>query len=64
MAIFEKEIKEAKTYIALLDKSGEQLVAFISPVKGVKNEQLVELLKAKGLNVEIREPKGDLDFEL
>lgn len=65
MAIFEKETKEAKAYIALLNKSGEQLIAFISPVKGVNDEQLVELLTDKGLNVEIREPKGDIvDIEL
>lgn len=65
MAIFEKESKESKAYIALLEKSGEQLVAFISPVKGVKDEQLVELLIGKGLNVELREPKGDIvDIEL
>ena len=65
MAIFEKETKEQKAYIALLNKSGEALIAFISPVKGVSDEMLVELLTAKGLNVEIREPKGDMvDIEL
>ena len=65
MAIFEKETKEQKAYIALLNKSGEALIAFISPVKGVSEETLVELLTAKGLNVEIREPKGDMvDIEL
>ena len=65
MAIFEKETKEQKAYIALLNKSGEALIAFISPVKGVSDETLVELLTAKSLNVEIREPKGDMvDIEL
>ena len=65
MAIFEKETKEQKAYIALLNKSGEALIAFISPVKGVSDETLVELLIAKGLNVELREPKGDMvDIEL
>lgn len=65
MAIFETEKKEAKAYIALLNKTGEELIAFISPVKGVANEHLVELLKAKNLNVELREPKGDIiDIEL
>lgn len=65
MAIFEKETKEQKAYIALLNKSGEALIAFISPVKGVSDETLVELLTAKGLNVELREPKGDMvDIEL
>ena len=65
MAIFEKETKEQKAYIAFLNKSGEALIAFISLVKGVSDETLVELLTAKGLNVEIREPKGDMvDIEL
>ena len=65
MAIFEKETKEQKAYIALLNKSGEALIAFISPVKGVKDETLVDLLTEKGLNVELREPKGDMvDIEL
>ena len=65
MAIFEKETKDQKAYIALLNKSGEALIAFISPVKGVKDETLIELLAEKGLNVEIREPKGDMvDIEL
>lgn len=65
MAIFEKESKESKPYIALLNKSGEALIAFISPVKGVSDETLVDLLTEKGLNVELREPKGDMvDIEL
>lgn len=58
MAIFEKEKAESKSYVAMLDIEGE-LVAFIQPVKGVSNEVLVEALVAKGLNVEIREPKAD-----
>ena len=60
MAIFERETKEsgAKEYLALLDKTGD-MIAFISPVKGVSNELLVEALQAKDLNVEIRESKAD-----
>lgn len=65
MAIFEKETKEQKAYIALLNKTGETLIAFISPAKGVQDEALVDLLIDKGLNVELREPKGDIvDIEL
>jgi hypothetical protein len=59
MAIFEKEATEAKSYVALLDTEGN-LVAFISPVKGVKPELLVDALTEKGLYVEIREPKADV----
>lgn len=59
MAIFEKETTESKSYVALLDTEGN-LVAFISPVKGIKPELLVESMKAKGLSVEIREPRADV----
>ena len=58
MAIFEKEAQGAKQYVALLDESGE-MAAFISPVKGVSNELIVEALTSKGLNAEIRESKAD-----
>ena len=65
MAIFEKETKEQKPYKPKLNKTAQAKIAFISPVKGVSDETLVELLTAKGLNVEIREPKGDMvDIEL
>ena len=65
MAIFEKDTSTTKEYIALLDKSGDNLIAFISPVKGVESDNLVELLKAKGLNVEVRQSKaGIIDIEL
>ena len=58
MAIFEKEKQEAKEYLAMLDVDGE-VVAFVHPVKGVSNEVLVGALASKGVNVEVREPKGD-----
>jgi hypothetical protein len=57
MAIFEKEVKQNE-YIALLD-SNNDLVAFISPIKGLKPELLCEALAEKGLNVEVRQSKGD-----
>ena len=64
MAIFEKENKGGNEYIALLDTK-QELVAFISPVKGVDPQMLVEKLQAKGLICEVRESKGDkLDFDL
>lgn len=64
MAIFEKENKGGSEYIALLDKAGE-LIAFVSPVKGVDPQMLVEKMQAKGLVCEVRESKGDkLDFDL
>lgn len=61
MAIFEGKDASStkKSYVALLDTEGE-LVAFVSPVKGVTNELLVESLKSKGLNAEIRESKPDI----
>lgn len=58
MAIFEKDVS-GKTYIALLDKDGN-MVAFLSPVKGISNELLVESLQGRGLNVELRESKPEL----
>jgi len=69
MAIFEAEDNKGNKYIALLTKAlpgeQEQLIAFISPVKGVKPEMLVSKLTELGLNAEIRESKGDVvDFNL
>lgn len=67
MAIFEKENKGGNEYIALLGYADgeEQLVAFISPVKGVDPEKLVEKLQSKGLHAEVRTSKGDVvDFDL
>jgi hypothetical protein len=65
MAIFEKDTSTTKEYIALLDKAGDNLLAFISPVKGVDPEELVTKLQDKGLNAEIRQSKaGIVDIEL
>jgi len=66
MALFKEDIKkEDDSYIALLSNDGENLVAFISPVKGVKKEILVEKLVNKGLNVELKvKNTDDLDFEI
>ena len=58
MAIFEEKEKGRESYIALLD-SKDELIAFISPVKSVSKELIVEALKAKGLNVELREPQDE-----
>ena len=64
MAIFEKENKGGNEYVALLDTAGD-LIAFISPVKGVDPQILVDKMTQKGLIVELRESKGDkLDFDL
>ena len=59
MAIFEKEATEAKSYVAMLDADGN-IVAFVSPIKGVSNELIVEALASKGVNCEVREPKADV----
>ena len=59
MAIFESKSEEKKdSYVALLDKAGD-LVAFVTPVKGVSQELLAETLRSKKLNVEIRESRAD-----
>lgn len=60
MAIFEKEDKKGGEYIALLSKDGESLLAFVSPVKQVKPEILLEALQAKGLNAEIRQSSSEI----
>ena len=59
MAIFEEEKHETKSYVAMLDKNGD-IVAFVSPIKGVSNELIQSALQAKGVSVEIREPKADV----
>ena len=57
--------EDNSSYIALLADNKETLIGFISPVKGVKKEVLVEKLVEKGLNVELREKSNDdLDFDL
>ena len=66
MALFKEDVKkEDDSYIALLSNDGESLVAFVSPVKGVKKDLLVDKLVKKGLNVELRTKNTeDLDFEI
>lgn len=58
MAIFETPKKEANSYVALLDTEGD-LVAFISPVKGVAPELIANAMKEAGLSVEVRTPKEE-----
>ncbi len=67
MALFKdtKRTNDDGSYIALLADNKETLIGFISPIKGVKKEMLVEKLIKKGLNVELREKNNeDLDFDL
>lgn len=59
MALFEQNTKSSGEYVALLDAEGS-LVAFISPVKQVKPETLLEALKSKGLNVEVRQSSAEM----
>lgn len=60
MALFEKEDKKSGQYIALLSADGETLLAFISPVKQIKPEILLEAMQEKGLNVELRESQSEI----
>lgn len=60
MALFEKEDKKSNEYIALLDATGETLLAFVTPVKQIKPELLAEALLEKGLNVEIRQSSAEI----
>lgn len=65
MAIFESKENEKKEYIVLLDKTGENVVAFINPAKNVRPEILVAKLETAGMKAEIRETNSDaLDFDL
>lgn len=60
MAIFEEEANKKKSYVALLDATGENLVAFITPVKGISKELMVKTLISKGLKAEVRETADDV----
>ena len=60
MALFEKDDKKSNEYIALLDATGETLLAFISPVKQIKPEVLLAALQEKGLNAEIRQSSAEI----
>lgn len=59
MAIFEKEKKDTKHYVALLDAEGN-MVAIINPTAKLQPELLVDSLRAKGLNVELRESQPEI----
>lgn len=60
MAIFEKPKKtDSKAYVALLDTEGN-MVAIVNPTQKIAPELLVDSLKAKGLNVELREPQPEI----
>lgn len=64
MSLFEKNAEEGKSYVGMLDSNGD-LVAFITPVKGVSPELIVKALEAKGVSAEVRESKADrVDLEL
>lgn len=41
-------------YMAIMDKSGEHLIAFLTPAKGVQVNHLVEQLQAKGINAVVQ----------
>ncbi len=60
MAIFEKEKKESKHYLVILDASKENVVAIVNPVAKITLELLATSLESKGLNVEIRESKPEI----
>jgi len=52
-------------YMAIMDRSGEHLIAFISPAKGVNPTTLVNQLQAKGLNAVINTKNTtEAEFEL
>ena len=61
MAIFEKDTSHTKQYVALMDETGEIMLAVVNPTaKGVTAEMLVEAMLIKGLNVELRESKPEV----
>lgn len=43
-------------YLAILNKKGDAIVAFVNPAKNVSLEDLETALKGKGVNAEIRVP--------
>ena len=55
IAIFEDKKKDKTSYLVMLDSTGENVVAYINPVKSVSNEVILKAMSAKGLKVEIRE---------
>ncbi len=51
-----KKNTDTTEYLAILDKKGENIVAFVNPAKNVSMEDLQTALKAKGVNAEISTP--------
>lgn len=51
-----KNNTQNENYLAILNKSGDSIVAFVNPAKNVSMEDLQEALKGKGVNAEIRTP--------
>ena len=60
MAIFEEKKKDKSSYIVLLDSTGEDVVAYVNPVKTVPQELLVKTLISKGLKAEVRESADEV----
>ena len=60
MALFEKE-ESKKQYLVLLDKNGENVVAYVNPANKVKLETLVDALEKKGLQTEVRDVQPDIE---
>jgi len=60
MAIFDESKKDKSSYLVLLDATGENVVAYINPVKSVPQEVILKAMTAKGLKVEVRESAEDV----
>jgi len=55
IAIFEESKDKKTSYLVLLDSTGENVVAYVNPVKSVPQEVILKAMTAKGLKVEVRE---------
>lgn len=52
-------------YCAIMDKTGEHLIAFVTPAKGVQVNHFVEQMQAKGINCVIKDKDTtERSFEL
>ena len=52
-------------YCAIMDKTGEHLIAFVTPAKGVQVNHFVEQMQAKGINLVVRDKDTtERSFEL
>ena len=60
MALFEENIKDKSSYLVLLDSTGNEVVAYVNPVKNVPQKVIYDALIAKGLKVEVRESAEDV----